>query len=334
LQLDAVKNSLFEDLSLIGSTDGAYHSFTPTSRGISLNVHSTLVTTENNIFRNIRFSGFSYDVYAKQDSVNNIFDDCYLTDSYIGFALGVGSDGVSDGQTYGPRQLQIVNSKFYNIKKQGVYGQRGEYNTVASCSMFNVGVDGTSNTHSGTDIVRYPQIYFGTHNNTVTNVKSDRSDDLESSNFDIVYAPIVSGHGVAKSSGTRSIYLSGTAGDFLRLPVVTDAFGVPSGSMVYNIDYVFKNTVSGTTFTRAGTMTISADIDTSSVQLSDEYNFAGTDVNIDQIAVRLDVTAQFLDINGTATSISSGTPYSILLSYTNGGVTLAGYFVYSYTAIM
>jgi hypothetical protein len=334
LQLDAVKDSLFEDLKLIGSLDGSYHSFTDSSRGISLNVHSTLVTTENNIFRNIKFSGFSSCVYGKQDSVNNMFDDCYLTDSRQGFMLGVGSDGSSDGQTYGPRQTQIINSKFYNIKWQGVFGERGEHNTVSGCSFINVGVDGTSNTHTGTDIVRYPQVFFGTRGNTVTDIKSDRIDDLEIANFNVVYAPAITGKGVFKTTGTRSVYLSDTNGDFLRIPVATDAYGVPSGAMMYNIDYVLQNTASGTVFTRSGTLSLSVDIDNKKTQLSDEYNFAGVDTNIGDIATRLNFSVILVDELGGDVTISNNTPYAILVHYDNETYALAGYFVYSYTSII
>jgi hypothetical protein len=337
LQLDAVKNSLFEDLSLIGSSNGSYTTLSDASRGISMNVHSTLVITENNIFRNIHFSGFSYCVYAKQDSVNNIFESCYLTDSRIGFGMGILADGASDGQTYGPRQLQIVDSKFYNIKKQGIFCDRGEYNSVVDCTFMNVGVDGASNTHSGDDIDRFPQVYFGTHNNSVTNLKSDRPDDLEDSHFDddpyIVYAPAVTGHGVFKSNGTRSIYCGNSSADFLRLPTRTDAYGVPSGAIVYNIDYVIQNKASGKLFTRAGSIVISADIDNNKIQLSDEYNYAGVDVNIGDYAVGLDISAKFVDAVGGDPSVSGGDPYAIVLTYTNTSI-LDGYFIYSYTAIM
>jgi hypothetical protein len=337
LQLDAVKNSLFEDLNLIGSLNGSYTTLSDGSRGFSLNSHSTLVTTENNIFRNIHFSGFSYCVYAKQDSVNNIFENCYLTDSRIGFGMGILADGISDGQTYGPRQMQIVGSKFYNIKKQGIFCDHGEHNSVLDCSFMNVGVDGASNTHSGSDIDRFPQVYFGKHNNSVTNLKSDRNDDLEDAHINddpyIIYAPTVTGHGVFKSNGTRSIYCGQSTSDFLRLPTRTDAYGVPSGSIVYHIDYVFQNTASGKLFTRAGTILVTSNSDTGYTQLSDEYNYAGADVNIGEIAVALEFSARLVDAVGGDPSVSGGEPYAIVLTYTNN-TAVDGYFIYSYKAIM
>ena len=338
LQLDAVRNSLFENLNLIGSANGTYSLYDDFSRGIVLNTVSSsptgMVETMNNIFKNIDFSGFSYCVYAKQDILNNIFDDCYFANSRQGISLSVGADGTSTGQIYGARQTQIINSKFYNIMWHGIILQLGEQNTIRDCSFSNVGTNGTSNTYNGMDAVRHPQIYIGTHGNTTENIKSDRYDDMESGNFSILYSPIVTGHGIVKSDSTRSIYLSGVSGSFLRLPTPTDAFGVSTGTVSYSIDYLYKNTTSGQVWTRTGTAIISADLGTNAIQLSDEYNYAGADVDVATYAVSFDLSAQFLDITGTVTTGGGNPPYSILLSYTNNGHAASGYFIYSYTAIM
>lgn len=334
LQLDAVKNSLFENLNLIGSSNGTYSLYNDYSCGVAMNVNSSIVTTEHNIFRNIDFSGFSYCVNARGDILNNIFDDCYFANSRQGFALGVGADGSSTGQLYGPRQTQIINSKFYFIMWQGVMLQLGNQNSISDCSFTNVGTNGTSNTYNGMDAVRHPQIYIGSHGNSTKNIKSDRYDDLEGTNFDKVYTPIVTGHGVVKSDATRNVYLSGVTGSFLRLPTTTDAYGVPTGTISYEIDYSYHNTTSGQIWTRSGTLHITADLGTNILQLSDEYNYAGSDVDIATYAVSFDISAQFLDITGTVTTNGGNAPYSILLSYTNNTRTATGYFIYSYTAIL
>ena len=341
LQLDAVKNSLFENLNLIGS-DGTYgkamdaqtSTYNDFSCGMTLNVNSSIVTTEHNIFRNIDFSGFSYCVQANGDILNNIFEECYFSNSRQGVTLGVGADGTSTGQQYGPRQTQIVNSKFYFIMWHGVQLGLGEFNTVSDCSFINVGTNGTSNTYNGSDAVRHPQIYLGSHNNTTTNIKSDRYDDLETANFSVVYTPVVTGHGVVKSYNTRSIYLSGSSGPFLRLPVCTDSSGAPTGSISYEIDYMFKNTVSGAVYTRSGTLFVTADLGTNWTQLADEYNFAGVDSNIDALAAKLNFAPQLLDSTGTYTSQGGNPAYSLKITYDNSSVAVGGYFVYSYRAIM
>ena len=75
LQLDAVRNSIFEDLIIKGSWAGVYAS---NSIGISLNAVSALVTSNNNIFNNITVSGFSYGVWSNQDILNNTFNNCFF----------------------------------------------------------------------------------------------------------------------------------------------------------------------------------------------------------------------------------------------------------------
>ena len=70
LQLDAVRNSLFENISVTGNWGEVYDA---DSKGISLNAVSALVTCTNNIFRNVSVSGFSYGLWANQDILNNTF---------------------------------------------------------------------------------------------------------------------------------------------------------------------------------------------------------------------------------------------------------------------
>jgi hypothetical protein len=83
------------------------------------------------------------------------------------------------------------------------------------------------------------------------------------------------------------------------------------------------------TFTRSGTLTITADVTNSRIQLSDEYNFAGVD-NTDVNATYLDFNAQFLDITG---AITAGSPWTIVLSYVNNLPGDTGVLSYTYTSI-
>ena len=329
VQMDAVRDSLFEDLHISGTASGPYNE---ASRGIAMAVNGA-VTCENNIFRNVVINNFNYAVYTRQDIVNNIFEDCYIHDVRQGFALGINSDGVSVGEINGPKQTQIVNCKFKDIVAHAVYLRRGDGNSVINPTLINVGSDGAGNTDPSPSVTHYPQIYFGTHGNFVTNVTSDRALDLEADNFDLVYAPIVSGHGVFNSNTTRSVYLSSNTGNAIRLPVATNSSGLPSGSMSYMIHYSFKNTL-GTPYQRVGTIVISVDIDNGAVQLSDEYNYAGADTNIVQTAIQLDFSAALLDKVGAPYVSDPQVPYSILLSYlNNGGGDVNGYFIYTFTAI-
>jgi len=74
LQLDSVRDSSFENMILQGDWLSA---FNVNCVGVALNSTSTLVTCENNIFRNIVFNSFTYGVASKYDALNNRFENYY-----------------------------------------------------------------------------------------------------------------------------------------------------------------------------------------------------------------------------------------------------------------
>ena len=339
LQLDAVRESLFEDLTLTSNWD----SVTPNvlSKGILMQSFAGWppsssptdgVATANNIFRNIKINGFYYSVYAKQDIVNNIFEDCYVSNTRQGFVLGEGANGTTLGQQYGPRQTQIVNCKFYNVRRHGVLIDRGVSNTVRDCKFNNVGKDGASSIDT-----TYPQVYFKNHGNVLVNMQSDRLDDLSdpttASSYD--YVPEFAGHGVYQSFGTKAVFIDASQSDsVIRLPVSTNEFGVPLGTIVYTMDYVYKSNATYTdTYTRAGTITIVADIVKKRLQLSDTYDITSLDPT-NTIALQLEFSARFLDANGVADMGPGHIPHSINLLFSNDIAGDIGYFNFSYTAMV
>lgn len=333
LQLDAVRDSLFEDLQLIGTWGGVVNQ---RSCGIVMNAVSStsMVTTQHNIFRNIVFSAFTNAVYSKQDTMNNVFDNCYLTDAQYGFLLGVGADGTTIGQQTGPQQTQVIGCKFYDIKREGVYLGLGTKNSVSNCKFNNVGNDGGAQP-------TYPQVYFGTPGNTTHNMESDRGDAL----FDPLtvatkYIPEFAGCGVYKSFGSRSVYVAPSASPeaMIRIPVNTSSSGIPVGSISYEIDYIYRsNSLYENAYTRSGKISISADVDRIKLHDSDEYNHAGNDPQ-NTIAVQLTFYAEFIDIEGTIIDtnyvVNGQVPYAIQISQINDMLSDIGYFTYSYTAIV
>jgi hypothetical protein len=326
LQLDSVRDSLFENLNLKGDWANVYNS---ACVGVAMNATTTLVSCEHNIFRNIKFTGFSYAVYAKYDVRNNVFEDCYVTDARQGFMLGQNANGSTTGQVYGPRETAIIGCKFYNIKWHAVYVDRGTGNTTRDCKFTNVGCNGAGNTGA-----EYPQVYYKTFGNSSQNDYSDRPADLSISNLAVPYVPELGGHGSYTSYGTQQITLGQITSPVLafRLPVSTDQYGGPIGSISYNINYFYKST--SNSFTRAGVITVSADIDNKKIQISDEYNFAGNDVS-NTTALILDFSTYFLDQDGVQYTGAYGqTPSSIAINYSNNLSGDAGYFNYSYTASM
>ena len=80
-RLDAVRDSIFEDLDIRGDMFAAGNS-TPidisnsATGGLQFNVKSALVTCQRNLFKNVSVSGFTFCVYSKQDISLNTFESC------------------------------------------------------------------------------------------------------------------------------------------------------------------------------------------------------------------------------------------------------------------
>jgi len=335
LQLNSVRESIFENLNLTGGWTGT---LSANSVGIDMTAVSSLVTCEANIFRNIRIGGFNYAVFAKDDILNNTFENCFLQNTLQGFCLGLGGAGTL-ANPYGPRQTSVINSKFYNIKQEAVIVYTGTNNIVRDCKYVGVGNNGGTNALS-----QYPQVYFTTYGNASYNDQSDRHGDLfdpgvgSNPTFALVpYVPEVSGHGTYKYCGTKTITLISKSSytQILKLPVPwtptpADRTSGPTGQITYTIDYFY--TSQSNAFTRQGTLTISADVANKKIQLSDEYNFAGTDSNFNtntNDSVVLDFQAQFLDNTGAVTTTN---PWTIVLSYVNNQSD-SGILNYTYSSV-
>ena len=177
LQLDAVRNSLFENIIIAGNWGEV---FDADSKGMSLNAVSALVSCTDNIFKNVSISGFSYGAWAKQDILNNTFENCRFYDLRHGMYLGGGADGTTVGEQYGPRETQLIACKFEDIKRQGLVVERGTSNSTNNCKFTNVGNNG-----AGVYFPEYPQIYFASVGNSSNNDQSDRQEFLVTKAFTV-----------------------------------------------------------------------------------------------------------------------------------------------------
>jgi hypothetical protein len=338
LQLNSVKDSIFENMVLSGGWNGNTSVGPVYSTGITMSVVTSLISTEHNIFRNIKFTGFQYGVYSAQvnsvgsDIINNNFSDCYLTNCLIGFYLGVGYSFTTNFP-YGPRQTHITLCKFYLIANEAIYFAAGTTNIVRDCAYRNVG-----NALNNNSLSQYPQVYFATYGNSTSNDQSDRHSDLAypgNGIYSLVpYVPEVSGHAVYTLSGNRTINLSQTTSAYvpiLKLPLPwlpnpSDRTSGPTGSISYNINYTYVSTLANNAYCRYGTIHVTADVAGKTITLSDEYDYTNT---VQTYATALDFKAQLTDSTGTVTTIS---PWNILISYQNLTANDNGTFTYSYTA--
>jgi hypothetical protein len=191
LQLDAVRDSLFENVIITGNWNETYDM---DSKGISLNAVSALVTCSNNIFRNVSVSGFSYGVWAKQDIVNNTFEDCQFLDCRTGVYLGENADGTTVGEQYGPRATRFIACKFEDIKQHGLIVERGTGNLTRDCKFTNVGNNG-----AGVYFPEFPQVYFNSVGNASENDQSDRQEFLVSKAFTV---DLILNHPITATKGS------------------------------------------------------------------------------------------------------------------------------------
>ena len=328
IQLDSVRDSVFENINLDGASV-----VNTTAVGIQLNAVSSLVTCERNLFKNISFNNFYYGVFSKRDILNNSFVDCNFSINSQAVVLGEGADGVTAGQVFGPRETQIINSKFFDVKQQGVLVIKGSGNAVQNCRFTNVGSNG-----GGIATVAYPVIYFGTIGNTADKIYTDRADNLLTGNITVPYIPEVSGKGIYNSFSTYSVELNVTDPDptqIFRLPLATNQSGTPTGTISYKLDYNYASTLTGSNaYSRRGTLTIIASRATAKIQMYDEFDFASATDNVSVTtpnSVVLEFSAEFLDqVGGSYTASAGQVPTSISIRYSNTLASDTGTLNYSY----
>ena len=338
MKLDCVRDSVFADITLRGTWDG---NLTTTSVGLEMNALQAAVTTENNLFKNIKFYNFNYAVNAKYDIRNNQFNNGYVEECYQGFVLGDNANGTTVGQQHGPRETTIVGYKFYRIMRQAIYAELGSKNSTKSCTYINVGNSGSNNAGA-----IYPQVYYRDPGNTSVGDKSDRHSDLADNSLFTIYVPEFAGRGTyTPDVHYGEIPLSGSTGSTyalaFRLACNTNAGGVPGGAITYSLSYQVTSaapipSTPSKYFTRRGVMTVSAFVastnSTSSIQLSDDFDFAGPDITTLQTS--LDFKAVFLDQSNVICTSPSQTPVSIGIYYTNPYGGASGDMYYSYSAIL
>jgi len=271
LRLDAVRDSVFDDLEILGDMFAVGNSTpidisTGAQGGLQFNAKSALVTCQRNLFRNVRVSGFTFCVYAKQDIQLNTFENCSFSKAYIGVAFGKNAINVT-GEVYGPRNNTFTNCTFTEIKRQAAFIYKGHGNIFSKNRFIGVGNDGGSN-----EVAKYSQIKFDVPGNIVENLISDRAVDMadpetfpttayvaevsgvasyqspiaQVAYLDEVSAVETTGTVTSTSASTDRITVASTSGLVDEMAIVfTDSFGNIEGGRTYYI----KNVVDGQHFT-------------------------------------------------------------------------------------
>lgn len=269
IKLNAVRDSQFIDLEITGSYNDSSASLTATSNGLAMYALSAIITCQRNIFDNVSINGFANAVFAKQDIRNSKFINGQLVNHRQGFYFGIGADGISAGEQFGPRYITIENCYFENIDLEGIYIAKGYSNRSVSNTFVNVGSNGGGYQDNESSIVR-----FTTTGNTSELDNFDRSNpvtasqDLEQANFGLVYKREVSGKALYAKKEPRTITLTYNTSltNLFRLPTVE--------TTSFEINYVLESTFY--TQVRRGRILISYDKDADTLQVSDEYEYTGS----------------------------------------------------------
>ena len=328
MQLDCVRDSEFKDVTLRGEWDLNYN---VNSVGLEMRAFSNIVTTENNLFENIKIYNFNFAVNAKYDILHNRFVNGNVENCYQGFKLGDNADGTTPGEQFGPRDTLINNIKFENIKRHAVYLELGSGNATKECVYVNVGCNGSTNVDA-----TYPQLFYAVPGNSSLGDKTDRHTDLAAANLTTLYSPEFAGHGDYQPANHNKLsigYIIASSPILgFRLFCNSNMGGVPEGTISYKIQYVYRSTTHN--FSRSGTITVAADIDRAKIQLSDDYDVACDPAVVPPASqVLLDFQAYFLDELGVKYTGAPGQiPASIGIYYKNDYSADAGWMYYSYSA--
>lgn len=266
-RMDAVRDSVIEDVEIVGTFGDSAGDSTVVGggNGVSLNALSSVVTCQRNRFINCRFERLEYGIYAKQDIINNTWQDCEFIDSRHGIDFGTGANLTSTGEQYGPRRNNIVNCYFDDIERYGVRVSNGYANKTRGNTFINVGNDGGNYTNN-----TYSQIKFVSKGNTSSQDHFDRQLYLATSNFAEDYLPEVEGKAQFAINEPHTFTLTQSF-----WPVYTNAFRIPfNGETRFVVDYVLKSSVY--TQLRTGRIFITVDDTHNTFQLVDEFEYVGT----------------------------------------------------------
>jgi hypothetical protein len=262
LRLYSVRDSQFENIRATGTWESADGNESG-SIGLGLYAFSNSVTCQRNKFVNVTADGFCYGVYSKTDIFNNTFDDCKFQNAQYGIAFGIGTNGSSTGEVYGPRKNIIKNCLFETIDRQGIIVDTGYGNRSRGNTFIDVGNDGGGNSNN-----TYSQITFTQPGNTSNQDNFDRAIDLASDNWTDPYLAEVEGSVFRSDFETKQINIT-------QSPTPVEAFRIPVNKNTgIIINYVFKSTAYDQM--RSGKLTVAVDYANSTIQLVDDFEYTGT----------------------------------------------------------
>jgi|TARA_B110000977_G_scaffold12975_1_gene16473 hypothetical protein len=315
LHLQSCKDSYFYNVDIVGPWIQSA-ALTANSIGIQMDSLSGSVETKNNIFQNVKITGFSYAVESAWDIHTNTFDKCTFDVLGYGITFGKGMTlgTVSAGNGTGPYQNTVLNSEFTNINLQAIYIEQGLKN-LSNTNKFslcgnNAGTEGAPTS----SVIKFNK----STNNSVDDffARTEALSYTQANINGIAYLPEIEGNSVY-TQGYHNVLniVQGANVKTFRLP------GAENQS--YSIDYI----ITATNFeaVRSGTLTITQEnFGTPVVTVADDYNYSGAVAYEDDIVFNAtvidedgDLTNETISVTVTSTNLQAEMKFTITCKQSN-----------------
>ena len=313
LDLQSCANSYFHNIDVTGAWTQS-DSLVDANIGIQMSSLSGSVETKNNIFQNVKVSGFSYAVESVWDINNNTFDKCTFDVLGYGITFGKGMVLGTSGKSTGPSKNVLSNCSFDNINKQAIYIEQGENNLSQSNKFTLCGNEAGTEGQPETSIIKFNK----NKNDSVDDFFARTAALSYSQDFinNVPYLPEVEGNSIY-TQGYHSV-ISIAQGSNVK------TFRLPGNEhQSYDIDYL----ITATNFeaVRSGTLSITQEnFGTPTVSVVDEYNYSGDSAYEDDISFsaalideNADLTNETISVTITSTSLIAEMKFTIRCKQSN-----------------
>jgi len=264
-ELQSCKDSRFTNIKITGTWQIG-NTVARSNVAIVLAGLSTAVTSQNNTFKNVSISGYSYAAIRDQDTNNNTWNNCEFNTLWAGIVFGETTVLGTSGQLSGPYQNKISNSTFDDVASHAFIVYTGADNVSDGNKYYNVGNDGGAASNNV-----YPIVQFNGPGGVSTNDYFQRAELLGYDSaflINIPYTTEVQGLQITQINRSHVISLGqySEATRLFKLPALGSAKG-------YVIDYFYRsNQVDAV---RNGTLNLVVNPNNNTYNITDEYDYTG-----------------------------------------------------------
>jgi hypothetical protein len=276
LVLQSCRDSLFRNVKIAGPwvSGDTIPAGLDSNIAIQLNSLSGPVSSNNNKFENCEIVGWAIGVSSSFDTKYNEWSGCKFITLGHGFAFGTNMllGAPASGQSVGPTHSIITKSLFKDIDRHGLYIENGNYNLSQNNTFEYVGNEGGTDAQPVFSVIKFNKASNASENDYFSRTSALSYDQANITN--VVYVPEVEGNGFWTWGFEHVLNISNGSGvKIFRLPNVAN--------QGFEVDYIM--TSANYFATRTGTLTISLNGFNGTVEVSDDYHFAGDEIYLDKI---------------------------------------------------